>query len=144
MQTKYNAMQAAKENAEQKGTSTAPSIRDDGQLLEKIQEVLADMNEICNPEFNLNRLTTLVGTNTSYVSQIINSEYGKNFRTLINELRVREAQRRIVDTKKYGHLTIQAIGESVGFSSQTTFNRTFKRITGITPSVYQKMADEEA
>lgn len=144
MEAKYNAMQATKEDSGQCSTPIAPSIRDDKQLLERIQEVLTDMNEICNPDFNLNRLTSLVGTNTSYVSQIINSEYGKNFRTLINELRIHEAQRRIVDTEKYGHLTIQAIGESVGFSSQTTFNRTFKRITGITPSVYQKMAKEEA
>jgi len=132
-----------KMKSERKIVRQLSPVRDDGQLFKKIQAVISDMNEVCNPDFSLNRLTTLVGANTSYVSQVINSEYGKNFRTLINELRVREAQRRIIDAETFGNLTIQAIGESVGFSSQTTFNRTFKHVTGITPSVYQKMAEKD-
>lgn len=61
----------------------------------------------------------------------------------INEYRIREACRRLLDDENYGNITFSAIGESVGFSSQVSFNRTFKKVTGITPSLYRKMAEEE-
>ena len=45
-----------------------------------------------------------------------------------------------MDTNRYGNYTIKAIAESVGYKSPTNFISAFKNITGITPSVYQKIA----
>ena len=42
----------------------------------------------------------------------------------------------------YGNYTIQAISEDVGYKSSTSFILAFKRIVGMTPSVYQKLAKE--
>ncbi|MGM9866391.1 MAG: helix-turn-helix domain-containing protein [Lepagella sp.] len=53
------------------------------------------------------------------------------------------AQRRILDVKHYGNLTIQAIAESVGYRSQSGFVQLFKKATGFTPSMFQKMVREE-
>lgn len=63
-----------------------------------------------------------------------------NVPSFINEYRVREACRRIADDAGFRNLTFAAIGESVGFSSQVSFNRAFKKATGMPPSVYHKMA----
>ena len=39
--------------------------------------------------------------------------------------------------------TIKGIAESVGFKSPTTFINVFKKMVGLTPSMYQNMAKNE-
>lgn len=93
------------------------------------------------PDYNLNLLATEVGANVSYVSKAINVNGGKNFRSLLNEYRIREACQRLSDADRYGHLTLQAIAESVGFVSASSFIRAFKQVTGTTPSNYKKTGE---
>lgn len=106
----------------------------------KIAEVMDNTEEYCSPDFSLDRLATLAGSNSKYVSQVINSVYGKNFSNFVNEYRIRTACKRLSDDDSYGHLTVKAVGESVGYKSHATFVNMFKRITGLTPSLYHKMA----
>jgi AraC-like DNA-binding protein len=47
------------------------------------------------------------------------------------------------DTERYGNLTIEAIAANLGFNSRSNFTVTFKRITGISPSDFMKMAKEK-
>lgn len=110
-------------------------------LLAAIVQVLEDRNAICDPAFSLQSLATRVGSNTRYVSWAINASYGKTFKTLLNEYRIREAARRLTDRQHYGHLTIAAIAEQLGYKSPTSFNTAFKRIFGMTPAAYQRLAD---
>lgn len=112
-------------------------------LLQKITDVMENTMEYCKPDFGLPQLTALVGSNVSYVSSVIRNRTGKNVRTFINEYRIREARRRIMDAENYGQYTLQAIAESVGYDTPSTFNRAFKNLTGITPSLYQKLARQD-
>lgn len=157
----------ASEAAEQPSPQPAPSASDDAadssaaeaeqasqntylneetiQLLRsRINRVMADGEHIFNPDFNLNMLASLVKSNMKYVSWVINETYGKNFKSFLNEHRIREACRRLSDRESYGNLTIQAVAEDVGYRSSTSFIQAFKRIVGMTPSVYQKLALEKA
>jgi AraC-like DNA-binding protein len=45
---------------------------------------------------------------------------------------------RILDEGKSNQLTIEAIGEQVGFKSYSTFIRSFKKVAGKTPSDYME------
>lgn len=58
----------------------------------------------------------------------------------VNEYRIKEARRRLMDIHTYGNFTIASIAIDVGFKSNANFNLVFKKVTGITPSVYQMMA----
>ena len=131
------------ENMGDKKLSPALSTEHTEKLLEDILKVMEDGTYVFNPDFSLNQLAKLVNSNTKYVSWVINDTYNKNFRTFINEYRIREASKRLLNTEKYGSLTIQAIAEDVGFKSVTNFVVSFKRNVGITPSLYQKMARKE-
>lgn len=109
-------------------------------LLMRINRVLNDNETVFNPEFSLNMLAQMVKSNTKYVSWVINDTYGRNFKTLLNERRIREASKRLEDFEHYGNVTIQSIGEEVGYRTSASFIQSFKKIIGMTPSVYQKLA----
>ena len=111
-------------------------------LIKDINKVMENTNEYCDCDFSLERLAALIGSNSRYVSQIINDTYNKNFRAFVNEYRIKEARRRLMNTEQYGNYTIKAIAESVGYKSHTSFIDIFKKTTGINPSIYQKLAKE--
>jgi len=110
------------------------------QIIHAIEQVMDDTAAICDADFSIEKMADLTGVNSRYLSQVINDTYGQNFRTLLNERRIREVQRRLLDTETWGNYTIQAIIQSAGYKSQSNFNQLFKKHTGVTPSMYHKMA----
>jgi YesN/AraC family two-component response regulator len=113
------------------------------QLLKDIQDVMEHTEAFCSKDFSLDKLAELVKSNSRYVSQVINECFDKNFTSYVNDFRVNLAKIRLADFDSFGNYTIKAIGESVGFKSQTSFTNIFKAMTGMTPAIYQKMARQE-
>lgn len=109
-------------------------------LLAKIGKVLESPEFYCDADCSIDRLAAAIDSNARYVSEVINTEYGMNFRSFINKYRVKEAMRRLEDVEHYGHLTIKAVAESVGYKSQATFISVFSKETGLKPSLYQQLA----
>lgn len=124
-------------------TSTTVPEEQRKAILACIMHTMEQTEDFCDSNFTIERLAEKAGTNTHYASQVINQVFGKNFRTLLNEYRIKEAMRRLMDDDTYGKLTIKAISESVGYKSQANFITVFTRITGIKPSMYQKLSREE-
>ena len=113
-------------------------------LLTRIIRLTNDLKIISNPDLSLKTMADMTGSNTKYVSFVINKTYGKNFRTFINEKRIREACKMLADTEHYGNKTIQAVYEEVGYTNAVSFIRAFKKINGMTPAMYKKLAAEKA
>lgn len=111
-------------------------------LAEAIISTMENQMPFCSTEFSLNNLASIVNSNVKYVSMVINDVFHKNFSTFVNEYRVNLACERLADNENYGHYSISGIGETVGFKSNATFTTVFKKIIGITPSVYHKLAKE--
>lgn len=109
-------------------------------LADSISSIMDNTTVYCDPDFTLEKLAAAVDSNTAYVSQTINTTFHKNFTTFVNEYRVQLACQRLADTEHYGHITVKGIGTEVGFKSPSTFMTTFKKVTGMTPYVYQQMA----
>ena len=133
----YSASSASGTESDEKVTAA------DRDLYQRILEYMDSGLPYCNPDFSLSVLAEAVESNTKYVSQAINEFSGGNFRNFLNQYRVREARRRLIDVDTYGNRTIQSVAESVGFTSTSVFNTAFKKFTGMTPSLYQKMARQE-
>lgn len=121
------------------------SLNDTGRraLATAITAVMEDSDEFCRADFSLERLAQLVGSNSKYVSQVINDTFSKNFRAYVNDYRVNLARHRLADSEHYGNYTTKAVGESLGFSSHASFINVFRNATGLTPSQYQKMSLQE-
>ena len=128
-----------------KNTISSSLLADDYKqaVLQRIRQVMNESDEIYQTEFSLSRLSELVDSKRSYVSTIINENYD-SFYAMLNEARVKEACRRFNDTKNYGGLSIEAICMDLGFKSRSNFNNVFKRITGLTPSEYSRIARNKA
>lgn len=111
------------------------------ELASLVLGVMTDSSVFCDPDFSLNRLADLVGSNYSYLSQIINDIFKTNFRSFINEYRIKEARKMLSDPtcQKY---SIESISMMVGFKSKSSFNTAFKEITGVTPSFYIRSLKE--
>lgn len=128
---------------QEKSASTSKistELRDD--ILNRINHIMEETDEFCDSDFSLERLASLVDSNSKYVSVVINDVIGKNFRTFVNEYRIKKACARLLDMEHFGNYTIRAIGESVGYKSYTNFTDIFKRTIGIPPSIYQRIALE--
>ena len=130
---------------EMKKEHQGPSLDSDRQeaLLLRISEVMNTPEHFCTPDFTIDTLAQLVGSNTKYVSHIINSRIGKSFPMLLAEARVGEAYKRLADTDRYGNLTQEAIAEGLGFRSRSNFSVLFKKISGLTPTQYMALAREK-
>lgn len=127
------------------GSTPTPSLLNPEQrekILTDIRRLMAETDEFYKPDFTLDKLAGLIGSNSRYVSEAINEGFGKNFRTLLGEHRIKEAMHRLADNERYGGFTIKAIAESVGYKSQANFITVFTKFVGIKPSVYQKIARE--
>lgn len=112
-------------------------------IMERIEAVMDTTDEIYAEDFSLQRLAELVNIKYRQVSQVINEKTGKNFHQLLNEYRINEACRRLRDKAQYGNYTVEAIASSVGIKSRSNFSVTFKKITGLSPSEYQKLAKKD-
>lgn len=107
-------------------------------VMSKVDRVMESSPEVFSTEFSLEQLAELTGESRIRLSQAINQVPGRTFYSILNGYRVREACRRMDDKEQYGGLTIEAIGQSVGFKNRSSFVAIFKRITGLTPSAYLK------
>jgi AraC-like DNA-binding protein len=89
------------------------------------------------PTLTVSDLAGALSVTPHNLSQVINTQFGKNFYDFVNTYRVEEAKRRLVNPKDT-HLTILAIAEESGFNSKSSFNTFFRKHAGMTPSEYRK------
>ena len=132
--TPYNIKEKKEKNATYRSLIRA-ELADE--LYEKILNIIVIEKRYRNKEFSAKELANELGTNTRYISAVINSRFNTNFSCLINEYRVKEALHRMTD-KRYLDLTIEEIGTLVGFANRQSFYASFYRIMGETPNGYRK------
>lgn len=112
-------------------------------IVESIDGVMRQTDVICSRDFSMAKLCDMTGYSRTYVSQAIRQQYGTNFNGLLNSYRIKEACSRMNDYEHYGHLTIEAIADSLGYASRTNFSAVFKRITGLSATEYMKRNNME-
>lgn len=90
-----------------------------------------------DPTLNLAKFSQIVGTNTTYLSNVVNRHYGCNFRTLLNRYRVEHAKEVLLS----GEVSLVELPLHCGFISRSTFYEAFRKVTGLSPKRFE---DKEA
>lgn len=84
------------------------------------------------------QLAKQLETNTRYISIAIRRRFHVNYSSLVNKLRVEEAMSMLAD-KRYADYRMEDISDTVGFANRQTFNTSFLKYCGMTPSEYSEM-----
>jgi len=100
-------------------------------------------DEWLSPDFNMDRLVQIVGSNKLYVSQVINNDMDTNYHELLNSYRIKEVCRRLINIEEYGNMTIETMALNVGYRSRSNFIKNFKKQTGLTPKTWQALAHKD-
>lgn len=98
-------------------------------------EKLMNLDKIYHePSYSRSDLAREIGISESLISRIINVHFSKSFPQLLNEHRVDDSKRLLMETRA----SIKVVSEEVGFNSLPSFNRVFKEMVGQSPSSYRK------
>lgn len=107
-------------------------------LAAMVRSLIDEQRIFLDPDLNLAVFAVRAGASEAAVRRHINGELGyDHFRAFLNEQRIREACRRLADPSHRDDKLI-AIAFDSGFASLASFNRTFRTITGKTPSDYRR------
>lgn len=108
-------------------------------LVARIQEYLEQESAYLDPDFNLNSLSTALGSPKNSISKAI-ADSGDSFRKLLNRYRVNHFKS-LAMAGENSHLSLLGLALESGFNSKASFNRAFKEETGATPSQFLNRAE---
>lgn len=108
------------------------------ELKKKLQLLLEEDKIYTRKDLRIVDLSKTLNTNRTYISRLINQEYGKSFSELINNFRFEEAKRMLL-LSEYSFLSISEIAFRSGFPSESSFYRIFKNETGMAPGDWRKV-----
>ena len=90
-------------------------------------------------ELKITDLASILNTNRTYISKLINQEFGCSFNEFVNRFRIEEAKSLI---KEECNEPLEQIAIKVGYGSLSTFFRSFKLQEGVTPNHYRKLVNK--
>ncbi len=113
---------------------------DDDSLLSRFQQLMLHGQAFLEPGLTLGDVAERLHSNKTYISRLVNNTYNLAFPDLINTLRVDYAEQYIVlhrDARQ------NEIATACGFTSASSFNNIFKKVTGMTPKIWLATFDHQ-
>ncbi|WP_199615805.1 AraC family transcriptional regulator [Paenibacillus alkalitolerans] len=101
---------------------------------QKVSEIAQYINSNFEKKITLEQVAKQFYISPSYLSRIFTRLTGFHFREYVQVVRIREAQKMLINTRD----SVQMISELAGFEHIAHFNKTFKKIAGTTPLLYRK------
>lgn len=130
---KYN-IREKKEKVAAYRNLVSPKLMDE--LKEKILDIILIQKKYKDKDYSAKKLAEDLGTNTRYISAVVNVRFHMNYTSFVNKYRIEEAMTLLTD-KRYQDLNMEEISDMVGFSNRQSFYAAFYRINGITPREYK-------
>ncbi|WP_167881156.1 AraC family transcriptional regulator [Leptospira gomenensis] len=109
--------------------------------LNRIHELFETDKIYLDEDLSLKSLSSKLSLRPDQLSQVINDSYGINFNRFLNNYRIREAIRLL---EKDPDLKIIHVAMRCGFNSKSSFNESFRKETGLTPTQYLKKKGRES
>lgn len=110
----------------------------DSDLMSRICELMESQKLYLNSGLKITDIALALGVNRYYISDCINSTKGCSFSQFVNSYRIEHAKRML---SVQPDIKLSEVWMSSGFSTERTFLRAFKAITGMTPSEFKGKND---
>ena len=130
---KYNITEKREKEAAYRSL-VSPRLMDEMQ--EKILNIIVMQKKYRDIDYSAKRLAEDLGTNTRYISAVVNVRFHMNYTSFVNKYRIDEAMSILVD-KRYQDLRMEEVSDMVGFANRQSFYASFFKIMGITPREYR-------
>lgn len=130
---KYNIKEKKEKEAAYRAL-VSPKVMDE--LKEKILNIILIQKKYKDKNYSAAKLAEELGTNTRYISAVVNVRFHMNYTSLVNKYRIEEAMALLVD-RRYKDLNMEDISDMVGFSNRQSFYASFYKINGCTPRAYK-------
>ena len=131
---KYNITEKKEKKAAYRMLVSAPLM---DELKEKILNIILIEKKFKDKNYSAKRLAEDLGTNTRYVSAVVNVKFHMNYTSFVNKYRIEEAMAMLID-QRYQDLSMEEISDMVGFSNRQSFYASCYRITGTTPRDFKQ------
>lgn len=103
-----------------------------------ITRIIQQMREDLSYPYKLEELAASINYSVPYFSSMFKKAVGESFMQYLTRLRIEQAKLLLLTTD---HKTFE-ISESIGFENYRSFNRIFKKETGVSPSDYRKQGTQ--
>ena len=90
-----------------------------------------------NPDLRITEIASMLNTNRTYASRLFNEIFHANFADTINKYRTEKAKN-LMSVKANAYLSLEDIMTMSGFASESSFYRSFKKETGMSPGDFRK------
>lgn len=119
------------EQSRQKGNESAEE-----DLFGKLEKLMREEKIYLSNEISLDKLASILGTNRTYISRVINRYADKSFWGYVNMYRISDATKMLSDLDN--DIQIKNMYEKLGYNSATSFFRVFRDEVGLSPSKYRE------
>lgn len=111
---------------------------DKDSLMGRFEHLMMEEKAFLQPGLMLADVAESLGTNKTYISRLVNSTYKMSFPDLVNFLRIDYAEEYLIAHRGAKQAEIAT---ACGFPSASSLNITFKKVTGMTPRIWQTTHD---
>ncbi len=132
------AMLISRRRKAREGGEKAEEGRLSRNLMEQLSALIEEKELYRRKNLRITDVASELSTNVTYVSMLLNNlsgENGENFTSLITRCRVEYAKKLL---REHPDMLLDDVAEESGFSSRTTFYRSFKALTGMTPQAWKQ------
>ena len=106
-------------------------------LLNKLLQIMQEEKPYLDSNLKIQHLAEKAGVSSHHLSQIINENLNQNYADFVNSYRINEAKRLLL-SPEYEQEKILSIAFDAGFQNKATFNVSFKKYTGMSPTEFKK------
>ncbi len=118
-----------------KYTQSKLTTKDLGRLKTQLEALMEEKKPYLNNKLLKAELAEMLGLSNPELARLLNESIGMNFFEYVNYYRIKEFVA-LTKTNEYQNLTFYGIAREAGFNSKTTFNKSFKKLMGASPSEY--------
>ncbi len=130
---KYNITEKKEKEAAYRSLVN-PTLMDE--MKEKILNIIVMQKKYKDKDYSAKKLADDLGTNTRYISAVVNVRFHMNYTSFVNKFRIEEAMAILVD-RRYQDLRMEEVSDMVGFANRQSFYASFFKIMHMTPREYK-------